>query len=79
MLGCAVFGVCGWRFSFETGVNEESVLKVRSQGDAGWNGGQAGDLYITFAVKPASGMLREGLNLHSEVGYAALEASSEPR
>lgn len=49
------------------GVDEESVLRVRRQGDAGQHGGQAGDLYITFAIRPASGMLRQGLDLFSEV------------
>ena len=60
------------------GVDEESVLRVRAQGDAGWHGGQAGDLYIGFAVKPASGMLREGLDVHSEVGRAGLLWTTTP-
>ena len=68
-VGCA-FPMCGPPCC--AGVDEESVLRVRSQGDAGWHGGQAGDLYITFAVERASGMLREGLDLHSQVGFAAL-------
>ncbi|CAK0784402.1 hypothetical protein CVIRNUC_007606 [Coccomyxa viridis] len=49
------------------GVDAESVLKVRGQGDAGRAGGLPGDLYITFLVKASAGMRRRGLDLYSQV------------
>jgi DnaJ-class molecular chaperone len=48
------------------GVDEESVLRLRAQGDAGVRGGAAGDLYIMFAVRPSSGLERRGLDLYSQ-------------
>lgn len=49
------------------GVDAESVLKLRGQGDAGCSGGASGDLYITFLVKASAGIRRTGLDLYSEV------------
>lgn len=49
------------------GVDEQSVLRVRSQGDAGLHGGAHGDLYITFTVRPNTGLVRRGLDLYSQV------------
>lgn len=43
------------------------MLRVKGQGDAGRNEGAAGDLYITFAIKPRAGIMRSGLDLYSEV------------
>ena len=57
---------------WHTGVDAESVLKVRGQGDAGRAGGLPGDLYITFLVKASAGMRRRGLDLYSQARHTAL-------
>ncbi len=43
------------------------MLRLKGLGDAGKNGGATGDLYITFAIKPRAGIVRQGLDLYSEV------------
>ncbi|CAL8469690.1 g9231 [Coccomyxa elongata] len=53
--------------SIPAGVDAESVLRVKGLGDAGKNGAATGDLYITFAIKPRAGIVRQGLDLYSEV------------
>ena len=49
------------------GVDNESVIPIRGQGEPGTNGGPAGDLYIGITVKPHKLCERRGNDLYSEM------------
>ena len=49
------------------GVDNESVIPIRGQGEPGYNGGPAGDLYIVLNVKPHSMFKRNGADLYLEI------------
>ena len=49
------------------GVDNESVIPIRGQGEPGINGGPAGDLYIVLNVKPHKVFKRSGADLHLEI------------
>ena len=49
------------------GVDNESVIPIRGQGEPGVNGGPAGDLYIVLNVKPHKMFKRSGADLYLEI------------
>ena len=49
------------------GVDNESVIQIRGQGEPGTNGGPAGDLYIVITVRPHKLFKREGDDLFIEM------------
>ena len=49
------------------GVDNDSVIPIRGQGEPGDNGGPNGDLYIVISVKPHKMFKRDGDNLHLEI------------
>ena len=49
------------------GVDNESVIPIRGQGEPGYNGGPAGDLYIVLNVKPHKMFRRQGADLFLEI------------
>ena len=49
------------------GVDNESVIPIRGQGEPGTNGGPAGDLYIVISVKPHKLFERRGNDLYIEM------------
>ncbi len=49
------------------GVNNDSVIPIRGQGEPGINGGPAGDLYIVLSVEPHKLFKREGSDLALEM------------
>ncbi|MDG2383091.1 MAG: molecular chaperone DnaJ [Pirellulaceae bacterium] len=49
------------------GVNSGQVLRLAGQGEAGLNGGPAGDLLVEIEVEPDPTFTREGLNVRSDV------------
>ena len=49
------------------GVDNDSVIPIRGQGEPGTNGGPAGDLYIVIAVKPHRLFERQGDDLYIEM------------
>jgi len=49
------------------GVETGDRIRLRGEGEAGENGGPAGDLFIQVAVKPHEIFERDGQNLHCEV------------
>ena len=61
------------------GVDEGGKICLRGQGNAGYNGGGYGDLYIIVALKPHEIFERSGNNLYCEipVSYAELVLGSE--
>ena len=58
------------------GVDNESVIPIRGQGEPGINGGPAGDLYIVLNVKPHKVFKRSGADLEIPISFdqAALGA-----
>lgn len=56
------------------GVEDGNKLRVRGEGDAGPNGGPAGDLYIFLKVKPDANFRREGPEIYSDASVSYLDA-----
>lgn len=55
------------RITIPAGVADEQTIKLSGHGSPGINGGPAGDLYITFNIKPDSAFKRVGNDLYAEV------------
>lgn len=53
--------------SIPKGVEDGMRLRVPGKGDAGYNGGSAGDLFIVIHVKDNKNFERDGINLWTEV------------
>lgn len=49
------------------GIDDGQQIRLSGQGEAGVNGGPAGDLYIVFSVKPHKLFKRDGDNVYIEV------------
>lgn len=49
------------------GVDEDSRIRVQGAGDAGYNGGPAGDLYVVVHIKRDAAFERDGINLWTGV------------
>lgn len=49
------------------GVDNDSVITIKGQGEPGVNGGPAGDLFIVLSVKPHTLFKRTGQDLHLEI------------
>ena len=58
------------------GVDNESVIPIRGQGEPGINGGPAGDLYIVLQVKPHKVFKRSGADLYLEIPISFDQAAS---
>ncbi len=54
------------------GVDQDDRIRLTGEGEAGRNGGPAGDLYVVVSLKPHSVFQREGADLHCEmpIGFA---------
>ena len=57
------------------GVNHGQQIRLTGQGEAGSNGGPAGDLYVMFRVQPHTFFTREEYNLHCEVPITFTQAT----
>ena len=57
------------------GVDNESVVSVRGQGEPGVNGGPAGDLYLIMAVSPHELFTRKGYDLWLEMPISFTQAA----
>lgn len=55
------------RITVPAGVEDGQTIRIPGQGGPGMNGGPAGDLYITFVVKPHPRFTRTGAELHTIV------------
>ncbi len=56
------------------GVENGNKLRVRGEGDAGPNGGPAGDLYIFLRVKEDKKFRREGPEIYSDASISYIDA-----
>lgn len=55
------------KVTIPAGVDDGQQLRVSGQGEAGINGGPAGDLYIVFRVKDHDRFIREGDDIYLEL------------
>ena len=49
-------------------------MRVASEGNAGYNGGRSGDLYVVVHVKPSKEFMRQGFDIYSEVEISTPQA-----
>ena len=56
------------------GIEHGSKMRVAHEGDAGRNGGQAGDLYVVIHIKPSKEFVREGFDIYSEMTITTPQA-----
>src|SRR5258708_7572023 len=57
------------------GVDEGSRLRLRGEGEAGLNGGPAGDLYVFLHVEAHDFFERDGGNLHCKIPISFVQAA----
>jgi curved DNA-binding protein len=55
------------RVAIARGIADQQVLRITGKGAPGWNGGPAGDLYLTVRIAPHPEFHRRGNDLHREV------------
>ena len=57
------------------GVDNDSVISVKGQGEPGANGGPNGDLYVVIAVEPHKLFKRKGIDLWLEIPITFVQAA----
>jgi DnaJ-class molecular chaperone len=57
------------------GLEDGQTLRLRGQGDTGWNGGPAGDALIEVGIIPHPFYRREGDDIHLDLPVTAAEAA----
>ena len=60
--------------SLVAGVDTNSRLRVRDEGNAGRKGGSKGDLYVFITVREHSDLKREGTSIHSDIEISYVDA-----
>ena len=63
------------KVTIPAGIDNGQTISLRGQGNAGRNGGPAGDLLIVIAVRPHEIFRREGTNLRLEVPISFTQAA----
>lgn len=56
------------------GVDNDSKLRIKGEGDAGRRGGPPGDLYVFLSVKPDPKFKRKGRDIYSDIHVNYLDA-----
>ena len=56
------------------GVDTGSKMRLSGEGDAGQNGGPAGDLYVIIHVKPSDYFHRDGVNVYTQLEVSPAQA-----
>ena len=56
------------------GVEIGSKMRVAHEGNAGYNGGQCGDLYIVVYIKPSKEFVRQGFDIYSKTTITTPQA-----
>ena len=62
-------------FEIPAGIDDGQTLQVRSQGDAGTNGGPTGDLNVTVTVRPDPIYQRDGFDIWTEIPISFTQAT----
>ncbi len=57
------------------GVDDGSRLRVAGEGEAGWNGGPGGDLYVFISVREHPKFTRRDYDIHSEQPISVTQAA----
>lgn len=57
------------------GVDNHSKIRVSGEGDAGTNGGRAGDLFIVLHVKPSDYFSRDGIDVYTTLRISPAQAA----
>lgn len=57
------------------GVDNHSKIRVSGEGDAGTNGGRAGDLFIVLHVKPSDYFTRDGIDVYTTLQITPAQAA----
>ena len=57
------------------GIDDGQTISMRGQGNAGINGGEAGDLYVTVTVQPHEVFTREGTSVYYEMPISIIQAA----
>lgn len=58
-----------------SGIDDGQTIPIRGMGDAGLNGGMAGDLYVTVNVRPDPIFERDGYNIYTEIPITFAQAT----
>lgn len=61
--------------SIPAGIDDGETVSLRSQGNAGKNGGPAGDLLVTIQVRPSPTFQREGTNVYITTSLSFIQAA----
>jgi molecular chaperone DnaJ len=62
------------KVNIPAGVEEGNQLRLSGEGEGGYLGGPAGDLYVEVIIKPEKNLFRKGQNLYSEIKVSYLQA-----
>ncbi|MBQ2676491.1 MAG: molecular chaperone DnaJ [Clostridia bacterium] len=63
------------QINIPAGIDDGQTLNVRGQGDAGYNGGPAGDMHININVRPHPIFEREGYNVYCDIPITFAQAA----
>lgn len=63
------------KIKIPAGVDNMSKIRVSREGDAGTNGGPAGDLYVVLHVKPSDYFKREGNDVYTRLDITPSQAA----
>ena len=61
--------------SIPAGIDDGTTISLRGQGNAGKNGGPAGDLLVTVQVRPSPVFQREGTNIYVTTDLSFVQAA----
>jgi len=62
------------RITLKPGIWDRQTIRIHGKGQAGTNGGGAGDLFITFALQPHASYRLDGINLHTDIPVSIYSA-----
>lgn len=57
------------------GIDNGQRVRIPGEGEAGYRGSGAGDLYLAIRVKPSKEFVRDGFNLHKELPVSFTQAA----
>ena len=63
------------KIKIPAGVDNNTIMTMREEGNVGSNGGPKGDLYIYISVRPDTVFKRSGLDLHIDIPISYVDAT----
>ena len=64
-----------FKVNIPAGIDDGQSIQQRGQGNAGANGGPAGDLYVTVAIRPHPIFTRDGSDVYVEIPISFAQAA----